>query len=133
MSVKNIKLINQRIALENVIFVKKAFLQPSLKVVVKDEIGEIKINNQDISFVFKRKATLDPISVFEVDVCISYSSRISDDSYKLMLDDKKTLVHDDLVKIINNTNIPQTASMIISNLTAVNGGNPLITAPVFVK
>lgn len=133
MPIKNINLINQRIALENVSFTKKEFLQSSLKVVVHDEISEIKANSQDISFLFKRKVTLDPISVFEVEVCISYSSRISDESYKLMLDDKKVLTHDDFVKIVNNTNIPQTASMIISNLTAVNGGNPLITSPIFIK
>lgn len=133
MQKENVKLINQRIALEKVVFEKKEFLQTTLKVNVKDSLININTTGQDISFTYVRKACLDPASIFEVVVEISYSSKFDDESYKLFLEKNKPLTKDDLINIVNNTIIPQTASMIISNLTSVNGGNPLITVPGFAK
>lgn len=129
----NIKLINQRISLERVVFEKKSFVQSSLKVVINDNIQNINVADQNISFEYHRLATLEPSSLFVVEVIFSYSSKIDDESFKNMKESNKKLSNNDFIGIINNTNLPQTASMIIANLTIVNGGNPLITPPMFVK
>lgn len=133
MEKSSVSLINQKIALEKVVFEKKVFLQTTLKVNVKDSFKNVNVEGQDIQFTYIRKACLDPASIFEVVVEMSYSSRFDDESYKLFIEKNRSLTNDDLINIVNNTNMPQTASMIISNLTSVNGGNPLITVPAFVK
>lgn len=130
---KNINLIDQKIALEKAVFEREDFVENFPKVSIKDEIEKINIVNQSISFEFHRMVKLIPSSIFSVEIVFSYSSLIDNESFKMMQEDKKEIKKIDLINIVNNTNIPQTASMIISNLTCVNGANPLITPPMFIK
>jgi hypothetical protein len=133
MKTNNINLRNQKMALEKATFERKDFITKTIKVLVVDSIESLTINGQNLSFFVKRKVTLDPQSVFDLEIVFSYSASIDDESYKTMQSEGKEFAENDYISIINNSYIPQTASMIISSLTSINGGNPLITPPVFCK
>lgn len=128
-----IKLINQKITLEKVKFEKKEDFQGSLKVILKDECNNFIQEGKNISFYFLRKITLEPSCLFEIEVCFKYSASLEENSYLMLEKENKKISKSNLYKIVNNTNIAQTASQIISNLTSSFNGNPLITAPFAVE
>lgn len=130
---KIINLQNQKMALEMATFEKKELVSKRTKAIVKDSIENIKIQGPSISFLFKRKADLEPASIFTLEIIFSYSASIDEESFKMMQQEGKSLSDSDFIGIVNNTAIPQNASLIISNLTSINGGNPLITPPMFIK
>lgn len=130
---KIINLQNQKMALEMATFEKKDLVSKRTKAIVKDSIENIKIQGPSISFFFKRKADLEPASIFTLEIIFSYSASIDEESFKMMQQEGKSLSDSDFIGIVNNTAIPQNASLIISNLTSINGGNPLITPPMFIK
>ncbi len=133
MATNKINLRNQKMALEKATFERKDFITKTIKVLIIDEIENLSIDGQSLSFLVKRKVTLDPQSVFNLEIVFSYSASIDEETFKTMQSDGKELTESNLISIVNNSYIPQTASMIISNLTSINGGNPLITPPVFCK
>lgn len=130
---KNINLVDQKIALEKVLFERKDFVESFPKVDIKDKIEKVNISGQSINFEFHRVVKLIPSSIFTVEVVFSYSSIIENESFKMLQEEKRELKNADLINIVNNTNIPQTASMVISNLTCINSANPLVTPPMFIK
>lgn len=133
MPIKNFKLINQKISLEKAFFEKKNFVQETVNVIAFDRIENFQVIGQLIKFNFVRTVTLDPTSLFDVEVIFGYEAKIDDESFIAITNEKRELKADDAIKFVNNTNIPQVAAMIIANLTSINGANPLITAPIFIK
>ena len=128
-----LKLINQKITLEKVKFEKKEDFQGSLKVILKDDCTNFLQEGKNISFNFTRKIRLEPSCLFEIEVIFKYCASIEENSYLNLEKENKKITKSNLYKIINNTNVPQTASQIISNLTLSFNGNPLITAPFAVE
>lgn len=130
---KIINLQNQKMSLEKATFEKKELVSKTTKAIIKDSIEDVKIEGPNFSFLFKRKVDLEPTSIFSLVIIFSYSASIDGESFTMMQNEEKSLSDSDFIKIVNNTTIPQNASLIISNLTSINGGNPLITPPIFIK
>lgn len=126
---KEVKLVDQKISLDSVIFRKKDSFNGNLKVVSIDHIEDLKITESGISFAFERTVSLDPNALFDVSVRIVYTGKFDTKSMDLIRERNFQLDRNEIEKIVNNTTIASNASLIISFLTSFNGNNPLITSP----
>ena len=129
----NIILVNQVISLDSVSFQKKENLKGTFRVNATDVFSDLIINEDGISFKYKRHISLEPEALFDVSIVFSYSAKFDQTSSVAMKERNYVLNNEHIEKIINNTTMPQTASLLVSNLTVTNGGNPLITQPHFIK
>ena len=134
--VDKINVINQRISLERTYFEKLPRLQEQPKAVLDDEVIDFKLNNNRISFYFKRTLRAEPESIYKIYVLFSYESEIAADSIESL--SKSGLLNEKFLmekapKIINSTSMCGVASQIIANITAINGGHPFIAPPVFIE
>lgn len=123
---------NQRINLEKVVFTRIAPVQATsnFKIVVLDEIKDLKVGNSDVEFKYLRSVKLDPNALFAVNVEFIYKATFDE---ALPRDKVEKTINRDIELIVNRTTMPSVASQIIANLTAVNGGAPLVVNPSFVK
>ena len=125
----NINLINQKMTLIKVVFEKKNNQVGQFQVNTQDSIDNLSINEDGISFNYSRHVSLIPEALFDIEVMFNYSARFDQKSIDILREKDFKLENKAIKTIISNTIMPQTASMIISNLTVINGGNPLVTQP----
>lgn len=133
---KQVQLINQIIALERANYSRLPMTKSKASAIIKDEILDFQFTKPTISFIFRRSVSVQPESFFQVSVEFSYKADLSQASMEEL--DKngnltKEFLEGHLQKIASNTNICAVASNIVSNLTAVNGNNPVVTPPLFIK
>lgn len=129
----NLQLIGQKIYMSKVTFERKQDLPGNFQVVVDDRISDVLINEEGISLRYIRHVSLKPEALFDISVEFMYSSKFEQKSLEIIKNKKFELDTATLQKIVVNSTMPQNASLIISTLTHINGGNPLITPPNFCK
>lgn len=130
---ENINLNEQKIFMSRVSFERKNDLKGQFRIVAKDEIKDLFINEKEISLTYKRHVKLDPEALFDITVEFNYSAQFDAKSSESLKASNFKISEDTIIKIIEGATIPQNASLVISNLTFINGGNPLITPPSFCK
>ena len=123
---------NQRINLERAVFNRVAPIQTSngFKVIVSDEVKDLRVGNGDVEFKYVRNVRLDPNALFVVSVEFLYKATFDE---SLPRDKVEKTITKEIELVINRTTMPSVASQIVANLTAINGGAPLVVNPSFVR
>ena len=133
MEKNNLILINQKMTLTKVLFRRKSNQIGHFQVNTDDSIDNLVIDEQGINFDYTRHVSLVPEALFDVEVVFNYSARFDQKTIDYLKTIDFKLEKKAIFNIVSNTIMPQMASMIISNLTVINGGNPLVTQPTVVK
>lgn len=133
MSKENMKLEDQKISLSKAYFneIRNAENEGPYQIQMVDEIKDFSYSNKVVKLNYCRRVSLIPKSLFEVLVEFSYTAVAIVDSDLAKKSDEEIakMILEKAEKLVNQTNMPSIASLIISNLTSVNGDNPLVTPP----
>lgn len=129
----NIQLIGQRLYMSKVLFERRDDMPGSFQIVAKDVIENVNIDENGLTFKYSRHVSLKPEALFDITIEFIYSAKFDSKSLEIMANKNFKLSDKALQNIAVNSTMPQNASLIISTLTHMNGGNPLITPPNFCK
>ena len=130
---------NARIELEKVRFDKIESNEKNKEQLKIDIIDSYKVeyfDNRKLVFLFSRKVSLVPSSLFVIEVEYDVALEFADNTKKEFTeknDELGKLINNKIEKIINLSCVPAKASTLISDLTMNNNGNPIVTPPSLIK
>ena len=107
-----------------------------LKIDMIDSYNIESFDNKKLVFLFKRKVSLIPQSLFTIEVEYIVALDFADNTKKEFQDKNDELgelINSKMEKIINLSRVPAKASTLISDITINNNSNPVVTPPSFIK